>query len=147
MTGPKGRRARCFRCIYVWRPRRAARPKVCPRCKSHLYTVPRIQPVGLGKGPGIEELLGPHRAAILRIAREHGARNVRVFGSVRAGFASYAREGETERDLGARVHSTVLADVEQQVMAFRALHAKLRDMDGGPSFGETVALARPTAAR
>ena len=49
------------------------------------------------------------------------------FVSVRAGFAAYAREGETERDLRARVHSTVLADVEQQVVALRALLAMLRD--------------------
>jgi len=65
------------------------------------------------------------------------------FESVRAGFASYAREGETERDLRTRVHSIVLADVEQQVMALRALHAKLRDLDAGDSFGGVVAKSRP----
>jgi predicted nucleotidyltransferase len=32
--------------------------------------------------------LNKHRAAILRIAAEHGARNVRVFGSVARGTAS-----------------------------------------------------------
>ena len=83
MSGQKGRQARCFRCIYVWRVRRAERPKVCPRCKSALYAVPRIRPVVLGKGLGIEHVIAPHRTAILRIARQHGARNVRVFGSVR----------------------------------------------------------------
>ncbi len=67
------------------------------------------------------------------------------FESVRAGFASYVREGETERDLRSRVHSTVLADVEQQVMALRALHAKLRDLEAGENFGGVVARARPTA--
>ena len=67
------------------------------------------------------------------------------FESVRAGFASYAREGETERDLRTRVHSTVLADVEQQVMALRALHAKLREMGAGENFGGVVARARPTS--
>lgn len=65
------------------------------------------------------------------------------FESVRAGFASYAREGETERDLRGRVHSTVLADVEQQVMALRALHAKLHQVDGRPSFAELAARSRP----
>jgi hypothetical protein len=64
------------------------------------------------------------------------------FESVRTGFASYAREGETERDLRARVHSTVLADVEQQVMALRAMHARLREVDEGPSFGDIVARSR-----
>jgi len=83
MSGQKGRQARCFRCVYVWRVRRAERPKVCPRCKSTLYSVPPVRPVVLGRGLGIEQVLGPHRAEILRIAREHGARNVRVFGSVR----------------------------------------------------------------
>ena len=83
MSGQKGRLARCFRCIYVWRVRRAARPKVCPRCKSGLYAVPKIRPIVLGRGLGIEQVLGPHREAILRIAHNHGARNVRVFGSVR----------------------------------------------------------------
>jgi hypothetical protein len=69
------------------------------------------------------------------------------FESVRAGFASYAREGETERDLRARVHSTVLADVERQVMALRALHAKLRDMNSGENFGGVVARGRSTEPR
>jgi hypothetical protein len=36
---------------------------------------------------GINELLGPHREAILAIAARHGARNVRVFGSVARGDA------------------------------------------------------------
>lgn len=36
---------------------------------------------------GIEELLGSKREEILRIAAKHGARNVRVFGSVARGEA------------------------------------------------------------
>jgi hypothetical protein len=47
----------------------------------------------------------------------------------------------------ARVHSTVLADVELQVMALRALHAKLRDLDSGENFGGVVARSRPTGRR
>ncbi|MDG6913126.1 MAG: nucleotidyltransferase family protein [Nitrososphaerota archaeon] len=31
----------------------------------------------------MEEILGPHRPAILRLARKYGARRLRVFGSVR----------------------------------------------------------------
>jgi len=42
-----------------------------------------------------------------------------------------------------RVHTTVLADVEQQVMALRALHAKLREMADGENFGCVVARSRP----
>jgi predicted nucleotidyltransferase len=36
---------------------------------------------------GIEELIGRRREEILRIAGQHGARNVRVFGSVARGDA------------------------------------------------------------
>jgi hypothetical protein len=36
---------------------------------------------------GIQELIGEKRGAILRIAAAHGARNVRVFGSVARGDA------------------------------------------------------------
>jgi uncharacterized protein len=48
-----------------------------------MYDVPRIRPVHLGRGLGIEEILHPHRAAILRAARAHGAAGLWVFGSVR----------------------------------------------------------------
>ena len=58
-------------------------------------------------------------------------------------LASYARDGQAERDLCVSVHSTVLADVEQQVMALRALHAKPRDLEGGENFGGVVARSRP----
>jgi len=36
----------------------------------------------------------------------------------------------------------VLADVEQQVLALRAIHAKLRDLDAGENFGDVVAPGR-----
>lgn len=36
---------------------------------------------------GINELIGPVREAVLRAAERHGARNVRVFGSVARGDA------------------------------------------------------------
>lgn len=56
---------------------------MCPRCKSRLYDVPKIRPVVLGNGLGIEDVLGPHREEILRLARKYGATRIRVFGSVR----------------------------------------------------------------
>ncbi len=56
---------------------------MCPRCKSRLYDRPKQRPITLGDGLGIEEILRPHRDEVLRLAREHGASNVRVFGSVR----------------------------------------------------------------
>ena len=58
---------------------------------------------------GIDELLGPRRADILRVAALHGARNIRVFGSVARGEADEASDvdflvelepGRTLLDLG-----------------------------------------------
>ena len=37
---------------------------------------------------GIEDVIGPHRSEILRIAERHGAMNLRVFGSVVRGEAT-----------------------------------------------------------
>lgn len=66
----------------MWRMRKR-NPSFCPRCKSRLYAVPRILPFTLGSGPGIEQIIDPHRAAIHRIAREEGVQALWVFGSVR----------------------------------------------------------------
>jgi uncharacterized protein len=61
---------------------------MCPRCKSLYWNVPKILPVQVGFGLGIEEILLPHRAEILKIAKRFGVRNIRVFGSVRRHEAS-----------------------------------------------------------
>ncbi len=37
----------------------------------------------------------------------------------------------------------ILQDLEEKVLALRALHAKFRDLDAGPSFGDVVAWSRP----
>jgi len=37
--------------------------------------------------------------------------------------------------------------LEETVMALRALHAKLRDLDAGPSLGDVAARLRPAAPR
>lgn len=79
----QGRTGRCFRCLYVWRIRRAGRPAVCPRCSSRLWSEPKLRAVRFGDRLGIEEVLLPHRREILRLASYYGARKVRVFGSVR----------------------------------------------------------------
>src|SRR5208282_821009 len=71
----------CYRCGYVWTPRRS-RVRICARCKSPSYWLPKIRiPTG-GSGLGIAEVIGAKRARVLRLARSHGATNVRVFGSV-----------------------------------------------------------------
>jgi hypothetical protein len=72
--------------------------------------------------------------------------NAGQFESARSGFADYARDGETARDLRARVNRMILEDPEQKVLALRALHAKLRDLDAGENFGGVVARSQPVAS-
>ncbi len=69
--------------------------------------------------------------------------NAGQFESARSGFADYSRDGESAKELRARVNRTILEDLEAKVLALRALHAKLREMDGGESFGDIVARGRP----
>lgn len=83
MSGRKGRTGRCFRCLHTWTIRGIRRPGVCPRCKSRIFDQPKLRPVILGGGLGIEEILHPHRDAVLRAAKKHGAAQLWVFGSVR----------------------------------------------------------------
>jgi len=86
MTKRQVRIVHCYRCIYSWRARYRI-PRICPRCKSKYWNVPKIRPLRLGTGPGVAEILGPHRSELLRLARRYGAEDVRVFGSVRRGAA------------------------------------------------------------
>ena len=69
--------------------------------------------------------------------------NAGSFESARSGFADYAEDGETAKELRARVGQTILEDLEEKVLALRALHAKLRDMDAWESFAGIVARSRP----
>jgi len=69
--------------------------------------------------------------------------NAGQFESARSEFADYARDGETAAQLRARVNRVLLEDLEQKALALRALHAKLRDLDAGESFGSVVARSRP----
>ena len=68
---------------------------------------------------GIDELIGGKREEILRIAARHGARNVRVFGSVARGEADASSDldllvdlepGRSLIDLGA-----LLADLQAEL--------------------------------
>jgi hypothetical protein len=68
--------------------------------------------------------------------------NAGSFESARSGFADYARDGETGEQLRARVNRVILEDLEQKVLALRALHEKLRERLGGPSFGDVVGRSR-----
>ena len=69
--------------------------------------------------------------------------NAGQFESARSGFADYARDGESAKELRARVNRTILEDLEEKVIALRALHAKLREAAAGESFGEVVGRGRP----
>jgi hypothetical protein len=69
--------------------------------------------------------------------------NAGQFESARSGFADYAKDGETAAQLRTRVNRVILEDLEQKVLALRALHTKLRDLDSGASFGDVVARSRP----
>lgn len=71
--------------------------------------------------------------------------NAGQFESARSGFADYARDGETAAQLRTRVNRVILEDLEQKVIALRALHARMRALDGGESFGDVVARGRPRA--
>lgn len=79
---------RCFRCAYAWRPSQPV-VRICPRCKSKNWDRPKIsRKLGPPNGLGVPEVLGDRRPEVLRIARRFGARDVRVFGSVRRGQAT-----------------------------------------------------------
>jgi hypothetical protein len=69
--------------------------------------------------------------------------NAGQFESARSGFADYAKDRETAAQLRTRVNRVIFEDLEQKVLALRALHAKLRDMDAGESFAGVVARSRP----
>ena len=71
------------------------------------------------------------------------ALNAGQFESARSGFADYAHHGETAAQLRTRVNRVILEDLEQKVLALRALHEKLRDRLSGASFGDEVARGRP----
>lgn len=83
------RTLRCYRCANVWRPRKD-RVRTCPLCKSTLWNLPK--PVIVApfdpENRAWKDVVEPHRAEILEIARQHHAKNVRVFGSVRRNEAT-----------------------------------------------------------
>lgn len=97
----------CYRCGYVWRPTRERAVRICPRCKSRSWDVPKLQPIRQGRKLGIPEILGPHRSEILAVARARGFSHVRVFGSVRRREATKTSDVDLLVD---REESTSLLD-------------------------------------
>ena len=85
-------RLHCLRCQHQWVPR-GGRVRICPHCKSHLWDKPKgisetkpTQKTVL-ETPG-QRAVHQYRKSILRLATEHGARNIRIFGSVARGTDS-----------------------------------------------------------
>jgi len=62
--------------------------RICPRCKSRLWNVPRVRrPAERPAGSGFPEIIEPHRRQLRRLCRKYGAASLRVFGSVARGEA------------------------------------------------------------
>ncbi len=78
----------CYRCGNTWTPR-ARVVRICPRCKSPYWELPKIRVPAGGGGLGVEAILGPYRSRISQIARRYGVREIRVFGSVARGSATH----------------------------------------------------------
>lgn len=132
MTRRQIRMARCFRCVHSWRMLNR-RPRVCPRCKSRYWNVPKLRPIRLGAGLGVNEVLGLHRDQILRMAREHGATRIRVFGSVRRNEADERSDVDLLVDWKPR--TSLLATASFRVAVRELLGARLRPSRSGSSTG------------
>ncbi len=109
--------AHCYRCGYVWTPRRS-RVRICARCKSPFYWFPKTRVPTGGSGLGIREVIGTKRARVFRLARLHGATNVRIFGSV------------------ARKEATAESDVDNLID--RAKGRRFRQFDLAMALAETL---------
>jgi len=109
----------CYRCGNSWTPRRVV-VRMCPRCKSTLFDEPKLRVPPGGGGLGIREVLGPMREHIVRLAKKHEVREIRVFGSVARGsatptsdvdflveFRGRPRRAELRRDLEELLHRPV----------------------------------------
>lgn len=125
MTKRLTRWGHCHRCLYTWRMRRQY-PSICPRCKSKYWRVPKLRPVVLGNGLGIEEIVGARRSQIERLVRKYSFSNPRVFGSVAR------REATSESDLDLLV-TPLGAGLLDQIRLTVALRELLgRDVDVVP---------------
>ena len=113
----------CYRCVYSWRPRSSV-VRMCPRCKSRLWNVPKIRPRPNGPtGLGIREVIDPHRTEIRRLCRRFAVSRLRVFGSVARGEASPTSDVDLLVDYSRP--SGLLARVELRLALERVLHHRV----------------------
>ena len=80
----------CYRCGYVWRPRKSPL-RICPRCKSKYWDtppVPRVFKQFRKHGLGLAEVIGPRADELKTLAAQFGGYELRVFGSVARGQAT-----------------------------------------------------------
>jgi predicted nucleotidyltransferase len=109
----------CYRCIFSWHPT-VAIVRICPRCKSPNWDVPKIRrPPYTGGGLGIAEIIAPKRKQIRALVRRHGFTEPRVFGSVARG------EAGPESDVDLLVRSW-RGDILDRAALARELTALLR---------------------
>jgi uncharacterized protein len=104
------RTAHCYRCGYVWRLRRRA-PRVCARCKSPKFALPRLRVPTYGSGLGVDEIIGTRRAQVLRLVRRFGGKEPRVFGSIARREAGPASDVDLLVDT-ARPHALRVLDLQ-----------------------------------
>lgn len=81
----------CYRCGYYWFPRRA-RVRICARCKSPYFEIPRLKVSSYGAGLGVDQVIGNRREEVLRLIKVFGFREARVFGSVARKEATLASD-------------------------------------------------------
>jgi predicted nucleotidyltransferase len=80
----------CYRCGYVWRLRKSP-VRICPRCKSKFWDRPKeTEPTRARSSQegDLANLVRSKRTALLRLASQFGATDLRIFGSVARGEAS-----------------------------------------------------------
>lgn len=117
------REEHCYRCGYVWAPRRR-RVRICPRCKSPHFSVPKLRLPVYGGGLGVEEIIGPNRHKVLQLARRWGATDVRVFGSV----ARHAAQAGSDIDVLVRPISIRLYSPVDLALALSRLLGRHADV-------------------
>lgn len=133
-------RLQCYRCLYEWTPVRSP-VRICPRCKSKLWDVPKVRPVRRGRGLGVEEVIRPHREEILKLVRKHGGRHARVFGSVRRAEADEESDVDFLVDFGKNAPPLARLELKIQLEELLGRAVDVAEEQSLPWFVRPYALA------